>query len=375
MKKIIFVFMVSILFFGCSNSNNSINISNTDSDISGNTYNYYGYNLKLSEDMKSKLYTWVSGESNLKSFEELYTVEGKVNNERFVISDKTTPVYFKNFDKKAEVLKIKFKPIDSTSKFFKNGAKDGKTFESTLLGGGLSTVFNTFKERKFGEAITLAYYEDNKNGLKIDLLKYSKNDNGEYIIDNPFKSNKIQKLELEVLELITTHKDKSKHYFYNSDEVSYYIKDFGIENDIVRENLINIPNNEELIRIVAKNDSSFFRTLQHERTKYNLDSKSILLLPDDVNIEYALNNLNEIINTSEYLATNNTFKKINDITTIFSDVKNTKSITDTESNYKYKPTIDRNKIENKSKQVDISNKNFKENNIRKSEFVDLDNGI
>lgn len=201
----------------------------------------------------------------------------------------------------------------------------------------------------------------------INLSNYNKNSN-EYIIDNPLGENlKTIDAEIVVTSLKAFHEEKSKELIYRKGDVSFYIKDLEIENDIVRYNLKNIANNEDLIRTIAKKDPIFFRILQNEKYSYNLDDKSILRLPVDSDINYSINHIDEILNTGEYLTVNNVWKAIN-VNSYFPNISINRN-NQQKSSFLYQEEK-RPKIENNSKKPNFSNREFRNNN-----FIDLDGGI
>lgn len=376
MKKGIITFIVMIIFIGCSDKNT--NLSKTiENEIVGSKYNYYGYDLFVSEDLKAKLYTWTNTDFDINSVNDnklFHKIPGKIKDEKFIISEKNRPIHFKKFNNLVEVKKIKFKPNDSFFLANLNSIKDSKGVEEKLVNSILDPLINSFKDIKDYEPIEIGYSDDKNDHYKvINLSKHQKNENGEYIIDNPFKTIKnVQEAQLVISSLKLPHKNKSKEAYYSKSEVLFYIKDLSVENDIVRQNLKNMSNNEELVKIIAKNNPDFFRTLQNERSNYTLDEKSILRLPTDADINYALNNLTEIINSSEYLSVNNSFKKIN-ISSVFPNVQKSNNLS-VDNNFEYKSTK-RDTIKNDNKTLNLSNEDFKENKKKKVDFVDLDNGI
>lgn len=376
MKKIIISLIVMIMFIGCSDKN--ANLSKTiESEIVGSKYNYYGYDLFVSEDLKAKLYTWTNTDFDINSVNDnklFHKIPGKIKDEKFIISEKNRPIHFKKFNNLVEVKKIKFKPNDSFFLANLNSIKDSKGVEEKLVNSILDPLINSFKDIKDYEPIEIGYSDDKNDHYKvINLSKHQKNENGEYIIDNPFNIIKnVQEAQLVISSLKLSQKNKSKEAYYSKSEVLFYIKDLSVENDIVRQNLKNMSNNEELVKIIAKNNPDFFRTLQNERSNYTLDEKSILRLPTDADINYALNNLTEIINSSEYLSVNNSFKKIN-ISSAFPNAQRSNNLS-VDNNFEYKSTK-RDTIKNDNKTLNLSNEDFKENKKKKVDFVDLDNGI
>lgn len=300
-------------------------------------------------------------------------VDGKAKEEKFTINEKNRPKHFKDFINPVEIKKIKYKPSDSLLLDNLNYTKDAKGIEENAVNIVFGPLFDAFRTIGIGEPVEL-YYGDDKNGsYKIfDLNEYSKNENKEYIIDYPFKNTKnIKSAEILVTGLKSPYNDKSREAFYSKSEVSFYIKDSDIENDIIRHNLKNLSNNEDLIKIVGKNNPTLFRTLQNEKNNYKLDPKSILRLPNDVDIDYAIDNVEEIINLGEYITANKSHKEIN-ISSIFPDIQSGTSIT-TNDNFRYKPDVEKAKIEKSLKGIDFSDKNFEKE--KKKEFVDLDKGI
>lgn len=77
--------------------------------------------------------------------------------------------------------------------------------------------------------------------------------------------------------------------------------------------------NEDLVRFIAINNPTLFRELQLEKHKYKLSSMSILKLPNDINIDYSLNNFSQILTTGKYLDFNNKVKKFN-VKDIYSEI-------------------------------------------------------
>lgn len=116
--------------------------------------------------------------------------------------------------------------------------------------------------------------------------------------------------------------------------------------------------NEDLVRFIAINNPTLFRELQLEKHKYKLSSMSILKLPNDINIDYSLNNFSQILTTGKYLDFNNKVKKFN-VKDIYSEI---------DINYN-----------NATKKINISNDtkkiNLKNQKNTNSTFIDFDKGI
>ena len=326
--------------------------------------------------LKDKLYKWVDSNSNLESEindDDLFKLKGSPSNGYFNISAENYPRYFKTFKYPVEIKKIKFVPADMTYiQDLNNLNKDQKSKESFLVNAIITTplkkAIDSFSDIKLYDPVTIVYI-DNVHEMEkiINLSNYNKNSN-EYIIDNPLGENlKTIDAEIVVTSLKAFHEEKSKELIYRKGDVSFYIKDLEIENDIVRYNLKNIANNEDLIRTIAKKDPIFFRILQNEKYSYNLDDKSILRLPVDSDINYSINHIDEILNTGEYLTVNNVWKAIN-VNSYFPNISINRN-NQQKSSFLYQEEK-RPKIENNSKKPNFSNREFRNNN-----FIDLDGGI
>lgn len=372
MRKIFIPLLASLFFVACSNKN-----SNTFKDeIVGDSYDYYNHKLSVPNNLKDKLYKWVDSNSNLESEindDDLFKLKGSPSNGYFNISAENYPRYFKTFKYPVEIKKIKFVPADMTYiQDLNNLNKDQKSKESFLVNAIITTplkkAIDSFSDIKLYDPVTIVYI-DNVHEMEkiINLSNYNKNSN-EYIIDNPLGENlKTIDAEIVVTSLKAFHEEKSKELIYRKGDVSFYIKDLEIENDIVRYNLKNIANNEDLIRTIAKKDPIFFRILQNEKYSYNLDDKSILRLPVDSDINYSINHIDEILNTGEYLTVNNVWKAIN-VNSYFPNISINRN-NQQKSSFLYQEEK-RPKIENNSKKPNFSNREFRNNN-----FIDLDGGI
>jgi len=117
--------------------------------------------------------------------------------------------------------------------------------------------------------------------------------------------------------------------------------------------------NEELLKTIALMNTELFKRLREQRGSFNLPKTSVLYLPDDADMHYAVANTEEIYKTGKYKTIDGLYKIY-----IFSD--------DVEFNDKEKVRVKKHKINVKN-----SNRNLKitEELPDHQEFIDFSEGI
>lgn len=356
--KILGLATISILLVSCSSNKNNLN-STAFYDNVPEVYEYSGYKLNLPIELKNKLYTWTTPIKNYTP--ENFLIEGRDEKGTFEIT-RDFPTYTVNFNNNVEVLKIKFKTFSDIEKI--------NSIDKAITNGIPSLIaapFQVLSKVTTGNSIyqpshvAISYDNQHWNTFTLDKNLYQK-DNDAYVIENPFNKIKLKNVSFKVLALHGAGKDSIRRkIIYHPDELTYFVKNLEIEKEVIKYNLINRDNeseNEDLIRFIAVNEPMFFRELQFNKNRYKLDSMSFLKLPNDININYCLNNFSQILTTGKYLDSNNKVKKFN-VKDIYSEI---------DMNYN-----------NATKKINISNDtkkiNLKNQKNTNSTFIDFDKGI
>jgi len=235
--------------------------------------------LPVKKEVMQKAYKRISPRIGLSHMNEL---KGKSFNGEFVFEESELPFIEYKFDKPYVIKKIHLKG----SGFVVNGeAKHSNIKKFEIL------FYDTQKTPLYtGELNTGARYIENFNNIQADgfLLKtrsvYSPK--GQEINENDVFASFDGRIEVEVIDA---------DYIYD------------IVAPVLRER-DSSTSNEELLKTIALLNSELFKRLREKRLNFNLPKTSVLYLPNDADMHYAVAHTQEIYETGKYRTVEGEYK-------------------------------------------------------------------
>ena len=355
-KNKILIIIISItittFFVGCSQKNTLVKINKENSFKK--SILLYDQNITVPESLMSKVFPNIS--MKVKSREDALLI-GKEADGQFIFNDNHSPYYILKLDKP---LKIEELTIYNTATY------RPIVVEQPNKPDIISLLIGTLPDTpKFPSLVYIGTKEQNE--LFPFKTKFKKTNSSldakeeTIIFKKPLYTDTLH-IEISKLNISVGHSPKSKlvknyKFLIKGYDPKYEIK--LIES--VLKNRKEKDKNESLIRNIAQDNIKLYRTLQHNKDLYNIPKYSILGLPKDVNIQYAITNTFEIYRTGRYKSTSGKFKKFK--------VKEV-NFMQSSSNYQYKHRVEINGKKIKNKVSAQSNKRDADIN-----FIDFSNGI
>lgn len=348
---IIISILITTFFTGCYKNNILVKVNKENN--SNKSILLYDQKVTVPEILINKIFPNISMKAK---YVGKSVLTGKVIDNEFIFNDNQAPYYILKLDKPLKIEKLTIYNTATYTPILK------KLNKPDLIGLVIGILPDT---PKFPSLVHIGTKEQNK------LIPYKtkfKNENNTlktkeetiYLKKQPY-TNEVH-ISISKINISLGHSSKSKIFKNYKFLIQGY--DPKYEADLIEwilKNRKEQDKNEVLIRNIAQNNVKLYHTLQYNPEIYNIPKYSILTLPKDVNVKYALTNTFEMYRTGRYKDISGKFKKfkIEQVNFIQSS-----------SNYKYKHKVEINGEKIKDKVSIKSNKKDTDTN-----FIDFSNGI
>ncbi len=272
------VTLVSILFFmlGCAKKEMQIE---TDPVLTSKEIVLFKQSLPIKKEVLSKAYKKISPIIGLNNLREL---KGTSFNGEFVFNEQKLPFIEYRFDKPYIIKKIYLKK----SGFVVDGdasSSNIKKYEILFLDAKKSPHYRD--ELSKGSLIVEDVHNVQAGGFILKTRSVYTPEN-EKIDENDVVAAFDGRIEVEVIDV---------DYIY--DIVAPVLSERDAD-----------TSNEELLQTIALLNGELFRRLRDKRADFNLPKTSVLYLPDDADMHYAVAHTQDIYETGKYKTVNGEYK-------------------------------------------------------------------
>jgi len=283
-KNIILILLIIFFIPGCSTKNNINQPEKNKNEYKSNSIIYYGQELAIPQGLVRKIYS-PHNIVNIHKDKELIHKNGK-----FI--GKNMPYYIINFDKTIYLSEIKI-------------------YNTGVLGMPLlrirndKTTFFTFDPISFlldNKPIPKKVYMATAKDSNLVPIEFLIDENKEYIKIILKEPKYTDQLHIAIAEIenppISKNAEVLKEYTFD-----FVANDFNYIDNIIINNLKNRNDlflNEELIRNIALKDKRLFKKLKKQSHKFNVTKYSLINLPHDADITYAINNYSNVVESRVY---------------------------------------------------------------------------
>lgn len=267
MKQTLVFISVLIMIVGCGKNKPTV----PDPVLSAPEIKLFKQSLPVKQEVLRKAYKKISpkiGLANMRSF------KGHAVNEEFLFDTNTTPFIEYRFEKPYIIKKIHL----LKSGFVVDGDASSshiKTFEILFLDADKSPQYKAHLDK--GEMVIEGLHNAQASGFIIKS-KSVYTPKGKAITENDIVAAFDGRVLVEVI---------NTDYIY--DIVSPVLSQ--------RE---ESTSNEELLKTIALLNSELFRRLREKRSDFNLPKKSVLYLPEDADMHYAVAHTKDVYRTGKY---------------------------------------------------------------------------
>lgn len=287
--------MVALLFLGCQNKipePNPTQVTEKNQKINS-TIKLYGQELSIPKLLISKIYPDIVIDT--KSIVEDVSLQGKIKNRQFIFDDKYAPYYIITLKKP---LKIESLTILNTARYMPRTNKNSKNDLIALLVGAMpdtpkhpSLIHIASKnQEKLVPFVTTFTNEDKVLNVKKETIIFE---------EQPYTDE--LDVRISILDFTIGHSEYSSLF----NDYTFVVKGYDPEYEYeliewtfkYRE---NIDKNEMLIRNIAQDNQELYYKFKNHSAQLKLPKYSIVNLPKDVDIKYALTNTAEIYRTGRY---------------------------------------------------------------------------
>lgn len=294
-KNIVFVSMIALLFLGCQNKipePNPTQVTEKNQKINS-TIKLYGQELSIPKLLISKIYPDIVIDT--KSIVEDVSLQGKIKNRQFIFDDKYAPYYIITLKKP---LKIESLTILNTARYMPRTNKNSKNDLIALLVGAMpdtpkhpSLIHIASKnQEKLVPFVTTFTNEDKVLNVKKETIIFE---------EQPYTDE--LDVRISILDFTIGHSEYSSLF----NDYTFVVKGYDPEYEYeliewtfkYRE---NIDKNEMLIRNIAQDNQELYYKFKNNSAQLKLPKYSIVNLPKDVDMKYALTNTAEIYRTGRY---------------------------------------------------------------------------
>lgn len=352
-KILLIIISISIttFFTGCYKNNTLVKLNKENSFKK--SILLYGQKITVPENLISKVFPDISMKVKYRGSSELI---GKKVDDEFIFNNNRSPYYILKLDKPLNIEEL---TIYNTATYTPILKKSNKPDLIGLLIGSLPDT------PKFPSLVHIGTKEQDKLipfETKFENINNALEAKKETIVFNkPFYTDTLH-VNISRLNISLGHSYKSQIFKNYKFLIKGYNPDYETELiESVLKNRKKKDKNEILIRNIAQDNIKLYRTLQYNTDLYNIPKYSILTLPEDVNIQYAITNTFEIYRTGRYKNISGEFKKFK-----IEEV----SFMQSSGDYQYGHEVEINGEKIKNKVSMKSNK--KDTDIN---FIDFSNGI
>ena len=327
MKKVISLIAVFVFIIGCSKKEPEAKV---DPVLSSSEIVLFKQSLPVKKEVLHKAYKKISPKIGLNDMREL---KGTSFNGEFVFSEEKLPFIEYRFDKPYIIKKIHLKQ----SGFIVDGdasSSNIRKYELLFLDAKKTPLYSDELSKDVTSIERINNVEASGFILKTRSV-YTKK--GMKIDENDVVAAFDGRIEVEVID-------------------ADYI--FDIVAPVLTERESD-TSNEELLKTIALLNGELFRRLREQRSDFNLPKTSVLYLPDDADMHYAIAHTENIYKTGKYKTVTGEYKIF-----IFSE--------EAEFDAKGKVKVKKHKIKIKD-----SNRNLKTTTQlpEHEEFIDFSEGI
>jgi len=344
-KKITLSLLIILLIMGCSNTKNLSQPNSNKRSEKTDMITLYGQQLQIPKNIYNKIYP----EFNMDT--KSIFKNKSISHEKGKFIGKYRPYYILNFDKQLYISEIKIFNTGLLAVPILN-VKNKK--ESLVKFNPIAFIFND-------KQVPTTVHLGNKNSSELEQVDFLVSENKEYIViklSTPIFTNQLH-IAISGIENppFGTKCEILNDYTFELTANDYsYIDEVIINTLKTRSDLLL---NEDLIRKIALEDKKLFRKIQSKSRNINVTNFSLINLPQDADINYALKNYSNIVESRVYKNINGQRK----VWKISSQNNSKKSLFNTnELNIQTVNTTD-----NKIKKAD--------NEIKYSEYIDFSQGI
>ncbi len=268
MKQIITLLFVLVFIFGCSKKEAAIE---TDPVLVSSEIDLFKQSLPVRKEVLHKAYKKVTPKIGLNNMREL---KGTSFNGEFVFDEQELPFIEYRFDKPYIIKSIHLK----SSGFVVDGDASSshiKKYEVVFLDAVKTPIYTDELEKKSGIIEDINNVQASGFVLKTRSVYTPK---GRKVDENDVVAAFDGRVEVEVIDT---------DYVYD------------IVAPVLSERKSD-TSNEELLKTIALLNTELFTRLRAQREDFNIPTTSVLYLPDDADMHYAVAHTEDIYRTGKY---------------------------------------------------------------------------
>jgi hypothetical protein len=280
---------------GCQNKTpepNPTQLTEENQNIN-RTIKLYGQELSIPKPLISKIYPDIIIDT--KCIVEDVSLYGKLKSKQFIFDDEHAPYYIITLKKPLQIENL---TILNTARYMPKLSKNAKSDLIGLLIGAMpdtpkhpSLIHIASKnQKKLVPFVTKFTNEDKVLNVKKETIIFE---------EQPYTDE--LHVRISVLDFTIGHPEYSSLF----KDYTFIVKGYDpeYEDDIIEwtfKDRENIDKNEMLIRNIAQDNQELYYKLKNTSAQLRLPKYSIVNLPKDVDMKYALTNTAEIYRTGRY---------------------------------------------------------------------------
>jgi len=279
MKYVLSLLLLLVFIIGCSKDEPKPEPIKMDPILQSSKITIFKQSIPIKKEVLHKAYKKISPKIGLSSLSDL---EGKSFNGEFVFDEDKLPFIEYKFDKPYIIKKIHLKGsgfvVDGDS-----SSSNIRKFELLFLDAKKTPVYLSELKK---DSTSMSQFDNIQASGFILKTRSVYTSVEKKIMAEDIKASFDSRIEVEVID-------------------ADYIFDI-IENVLSERE--SSASNEELLKTIALMNTELFKRLRIQRTDFNLPKESVLYLPEDADMHYAVANTKDIYETGKYRTVDGKYK-------------------------------------------------------------------